>query len=352
MVLPKRRSSFPVPGPSSRLAPPKASGRVVTVTGAASFLGTNLVGLLEEDPRVARIVAIDIKAPSTAQRKTRFYEVDFTQPTAEARLSEIFAAERTDTVVHLAFLSSPSHATALAHELESVGTRHVLVAARHASVRKVVMWSQTLLYGAHPSNPNFLTERHPLRAPASEAFFADKLEAEAEVTRFAEKMPNAIVTLLRTAPILGPTVHNFVTRFLARRVVPVAMGFDPLVQFVHEVDAIAAFKLAIDRDVPGVFNIVGDGVLPLSTVIKLAGRLALPVPHPLAHTIGAALWVAQISEGPPALLPYLRFLCVADGAKARQKMGFRPAYTTREAVLDFTSAQRLRDVKLLQENPA
>jgi len=351
MVLPKRRSSFPPAPTGGPLLRPKSAGRVVTVTGAASFLGANLIGLLEEDDRISRIVAIDIKPPSTAQRKTRFYEVDFTQPTAEARLSEIFAAEKTDTLVHLAFLSSPSHATALAHELESVGTRHVLVAARHANVRKVVMWSQTMLYGAHPSNPNFLTERHALRAPSSEPFFADKLEAEAEVTRFAEKLPDAVVTVLRTAPILGPTVHNFVTRFLARRIVPIAMGFDPLVQFIHEVDAIAAFKLAIDRDVPGVFNIVGDGVLPLSTVIKLAGRLALPVPHPLAHTIGAALWMAQLAEGPPAFLHYLRFLCVADGAKAKQKMGFRPAYTTREAVIDYASAQRLRDVKLLQENP-
>jgi UDP-glucose 4-epimerase len=33
-------------------------------------------------------------------------------------------------------------------------------------------------------------------------------------------------------------------------------------------------------------------------------------------------------------------------------MGFRPAYTTREALVDFTSAQRLRDVKLLQETSA
>jgi UDP-glucose 4-epimerase len=327
-------------------------GRVVAVTGAASFLGANLIGLLEEDDAVARIVAIDVKEPDAAQRKTRFYEVDFTQPTAEARLSEVLSAERADTLVHLAFLSSPTHATAFAHELESVGTRHVLVAARHASVRKVVMWSQTLLYGAHPSNPNYLTERHPLRAEATEPFFADKLDAEAEVARFAEKTPGAVVTVLRTAPILGPTVSNFVTRFLARRFVPTAMGFDPLVQFLHEVDAIAAFKLAVERDVPGVFNVVGDGVLPLSTVIKLAGRFPLPVPHPLARGVGAALWVAQIGEGPPALVHYLRFVCVADGVKARQKMGFRPAYTTREAVLDFTSAQRLRDLRLLQETPA
>jgi UDP-glucose 4-epimerase len=114
--------------------------RIVAVTGAASFLGTNLIGLLEEDDRIDRIVAIDIKPPSTAGTKTRSYEVDFTQPTTEARLAEIFAAERADTVVHLAFLSSPSHASAWVHELESVGTMHVLVAARHAQIRKLVMW--------------------------------------------------------------------------------------------------------------------------------------------------------------------------------------------------------------------
>jgi len=327
-------------------------GRVVAVTGAASFLGTNLIGLLEEDESVSRIVAVDIKPPQTAERKTRFYEVDFTQPTAEARLSEIFSAERTEALVHLAFLASPSHGAAVAHELESVGTRHVLVAARHAQLRKIVMWSQTVLYGAKPQNPNFLTERQALGAPLTEPFFADKIEAEGEVARFAQRSPGSVVTVLRTAPILGPTVQNYVTRYLSRKVVPTMMGFDPLVQFVHEIDAIAAFKLALDRDHPGIFNIVADGVLPLSTVIKLAGRLAMPVPHPLAHTLASALWLAHLSEAPASFMHHLRFLCVADGAKARETLGFRPAYTTREAVLDFTSAQRLRDVKLLQENVA
>lgn len=334
---------------SGTLIGKKPSGRVLAVTGAASFLGANLIGLLEEDPRIARIVAVDVKPPSTAGRKSRFYEIDFTAASAEARLVELLGAEQADTLVHLAFMSSPTHATAHAHELESVGTRHVLVAARHANVKKVVAWSQTLLYGANPSNPNYLTEKHPLRAPPSEPWFADKLEAETELARLAERSPGTVVTVLRTAPILGPTVRSYLTRWLARRLVPTAMGFDPLVQFLHEVDAITAFKLAIDRDHPGVFNIVGDGVLPLSTVIKLAGRLALPVPHPLASTVGAALWLAQLVDAPPSFMHYLRFLCVADGAKARDKLGFRPAYTTREAVLDFTNAQRLRDLKLLHE---
>src|SRR5580698_5322712 len=297
---------------STSVAPPSARTRVVALTGAASFLGANLIGLLEEDDRVHRIVSLDIKPPPTAGKKTRTYDVDLTQPTAEARLAEILAAERVDTLVHLAFLASPTHAAAWAHELESVGTMHVLVASRHAQVRKLVLWSQTLLYGAHPSNPNFLSERHPLRAPSREPFFADKMAAESEALRFAQRAHGSVVTILRLAPILGPTVNNYLTRFLSRRMVPTMMGFDPLMQFLHEVDAIAAFKLAVLRDVPGTFNIAGDGVLPLSTAIRLAGRVPLPVPHPLAQTVAAIGWAAQFGEAPPTFLKYVRFLCVAD----------------------------------------
>jgi UDP-glucose 4-epimerase len=329
----------------------KPAARVVAVTGTASFIGQNLLGLLEEDASIDRVVAIDVKPPVVLAggKKTRFYEVDLTQPAAEARLAEILAAERAMTLVHLAFHSSPSQATAYAHELESVGTMHALVAARQARVRKIVCGSLTMLYGAHPSNPNFLGEHQPLRATKREPFFADKIEAESEVARFAERTEGTVVTVLRTAPILGPTVSSFLTRYLSRRAVMTMMGFDPLLQFIHEVDAIAAFKLAVDRDVPGTFNVVGDGVLPLSTVIKLAGRIAIPIPHPLAEPLNALAWVAQLAPAPSTFLPYLRFLCVADGARARDVMGFRPAYTTREALTDFVSAQRLRDVKLLQE---
>jgi UDP-glucose 4-epimerase len=326
--------------------------RAVAVTGAAGFLGSNLIASLEEDDRIGRIVAVDVNHAPTGGRKTRSYEVDLTQPTAETRVAEILGAERVDTVAHLAFLASPTHATAWAHELESIGTMHVTVAARHAQVRKLVLWSQTWLYGAHPSNPNFLTERHPLRAPPSDPYFADKIEAEEQARKLTQRSPGTIVTILRTAPIIGPNVRNAFTRYLAQKFVPTMMGFDPLVQFLHEVDAIAALHLAVLREAKGTFNVVGDGVLPLSTVIKLAGRVALPIPHRIAESVAALGWAAQVAEAPPSFLKYLRFLCVADGQKARDVMGFRPAYTSREALLDFVSAQRLREVKLLSETPA
>jgi UDP-glucose 4-epimerase len=339
------------PGGSASLSSGQRA-RVVAVTGASSFLGRNLIGLLEEDERVRRIVSVDVTPPNTAGQKMRRYEVDLTQATAEHRVSEIFASEGVDTVVHLAFLSSPVHATAWAHELESIGTMHILNAARRTGVRKIVMRSHTLLYGAHPTNPNYLTESHPLRARRSEPFFADKIEAEREVLRYADAEKGRTVTILRTAPILGPTVRSYLGRYLSRRVVPTILGFDPLWQLLHEADAVAAFKLAVDRDAPGILNIVGEGVLPLSTVVKLAGRVALPVPSSVGRTVIGALWLAQVAEAPPTLLDYLQYLCVADGERARRELGFSAAYTTREALLDFASAQHLRDARLLSETAA
>lgn len=338
--------------PSRPRATPRPQGRVVALTGAASFLGRNLIGILEEDPRIARVIAIDIKPPDTGGSKLRLRTVDLTAPGSDEHVTEILTSERVDTLVHLCFLSSPTPAAAWAHELESVGTMHLLNGARQVSLRKLILWSQTLLYGAHPTNPNFLTEKHPLRADPEERFFADKMAAEREVNAFGAKAKGTTVTVLRTAPILGPTVQNYLTRYLAARFVMTSLGFDPLWQFVHEVDAIAAFKLAIDGDFPGTFNIVGDGVLPLSTVVRLAGRTPVPVPHTVAGPLVSALWAAHTATVPASFLRYLRYLCVADGEKAARIMGFRPVYSTREALLDYTSAQRLRDVRLLQETPA
>ena len=347
-----RLSDDPRLASRARSEPPprmRISEATVAVIGAATFLGRNLIGLLQEDPQVRRVIAIDVEAPSTAGHQTRVYDVDLTEPLAEERLAEILAAENVDTVVHLGFLATPTNAAAWAHELESAGTLHVLNACRRTGTHKLVMWSQTWLYGAHPTNPNFLTEAHPLRARRGEPYFEDKLAAEKEVMEFGRPGSGRAVTILRTAPILGPTVRNHLTRYLSRRRVPTILGFDPLWQFIHEADAVAALKHAVDHDVAGVFNIVGDGVLPLSTVIKLAGRAALPLPRSLARATLGALWLAQAAEAPPSFLDYLQYLCVADGDRCRQILGFVPAHTTREALIDYTNAQHLRDVKLLSE---
>jgi UDP-glucose 4-epimerase len=96
-------------------------------------------------------------------------------------------------------------------------------------------------------------------------------------------------------------VESYVTRWLSGRFVPTLLGYDPLLQFVHEVDAVFALKLALDREAPGVFNVVGDGVLPVSTIIKLVGRSALPLPYFLARRLAALLWFSGARDVPLAV---------------------------------------------------
>lgn len=333
------------------LAARRAGRRVVAITGAAGFLGENLIGCLEEDRAIERVVSIDTTPPRTAQGKTRLYQLDLTQSAAEDHLGEILAAEGADTLVHLAFLPSPTHTSAYCHEFESIGTLRALNACRRSHVSKFVMWSQSVLYGARPDNPNFLSEQHALRA-RSAPFFLDKIDAEDEALRFGTPGRGRVVTILRTAPIVGPSVDNYLTRYLSHRIVPTVLGFDPLWQFLHEADAVRAFHLAVTRDLSGVFNVAPEGVLPLSTAVRLAGRSPLPLPRRVADAVIGALWLAQVAEAPAAFIDYLQYLCVVDGEPFQKLGGFRPLYTSREALTEYAAAQHLRDVRLLSETAA
>ncbi len=314
------------------------ASRVAALTNTSTFLGKNLVALLDQSERWRKVIAIDDHPPAHAGARTEHRPIDLTQPAAGPELTELLKSEGVDTLVHLG-IESPTHATAWAHEVEVIGTMRVVEACQAASIRKVVAASTTLLYGARPDNPNFLTEDHPLRAGGRSPFLGDKMEVEHLVRKLSGGSKKTIVTVLRTASLLGPTVRNYLTRYLSRRVAPMMLGYDPLWQFVHEADAVAAFELAIERDVPGVFNVVAGGVLPLSTIIKLAGRAAAPVPYVIARRVADALWAAQLIEAPAPFLDYLRYLCVADGARARRDLKFEPANTTRDALLDYVESR-------------
>jgi UDP-glucose 4-epimerase len=322
------------------------SARVVAVTGTSEFFGSGLIGRLESDPRYRKILAIDVRQPSGSGRKVTFCPVDLTAPEAGHELAALFKSHRVDTLVHLAFLSHPVHDTTYAHELQVIGTMHVLnavAAAQRGKTRfnQVVMLSSTMVYGARPDNPNFLLEEHPLKKIPSCPFVNDLVEAEQELHQFAQKHPRVNTAVLRMGCLLGPQVDGVIPRLLSCSTVPTVMGYDPLVQFLHENDALDALKLALDQDQKGVFNIVAGGVLPFSTVLRLGGKVGVPIPHFLWEKVGGFLWAFQALDLPPSFLDFLRYLWVADGTKARRRLGFSPRYTTRETLLEFVRSGRL-----------
>ncbi len=316
--------------------------RSVAITGVHTFLGQRLLRELAGDPAYGKIVAFDLSPPRMGE-KVIYEKIDLSEPGADARMRDVLVREKVDTVLHAAFLGDPTRDEAYAHEVESIGTMYVLAAAAEAKVRKFVLCSSTLCYGADPLNPNYLTEAHPLGRQVASPYIAGKIDAEEQVKRFAEEHPKTVVTVLRPCTVVGPSIESYATRFLSRRVVTTILGFDPLVQLLHEDDYVAAFKLALDRDLNGVFNLAGDGVLKLSSVFRLTGALVVPVPYLVAFTTMKVLWAAELADAPPRLLDYLRYLCVADGKRGHDV--FELAYSSKEALLDFTDTLKLRRVR-------
>lgn len=314
--------------------------QVVAVVGSHGFLGAGLSERLVADPSIERVIEIDLRPPAHLPRRAIFRGIDLTRPSADQELADVFTVEKVDTVVHLAFFGAPIHNATYAHELEAIGTLHVLSAAAAAQVGQLVMQSTTAVYGAHPKNPNLLTERHPVRGAPESRFITDKVEAEKQVRRWARQRPEVQVSVLRFAPLLGPKTKNLFCAYLSRQVAPTVAGYDPLVQVLHEDDALDALELAVRAGASGVFNVAPPGVLPLSTAVRLAGGQPLPLPAPLAAAALQGLRAIGLSPTPASMLDYLRWTWVADGTKFQRAFGFSPRYDTREAIVAFADRDR------------
>ena len=106
-----------------------ASPRCVALTGLDTFLGESLAERLLARAEPPRIVGLDLERPLRLAGRIAFHQIDLTHPTADAELAEVLRAEGVDVVVHLAFEQSPKPDVEASHDLEAVGTHHLLNAS-------------------------------------------------------------------------------------------------------------------------------------------------------------------------------------------------------------------------------
>jgi UDP-glucose 4-epimerase len=318
----------------------RRAGGVVAVAGIHTSVARRLLRRLEEDDRYLRLVLLDVRAPSLPLRKASFHKIDFTEPLADAQIADVLRCEGVETLVHLALREVPDPRPEEAHELETAGTLYLLNAAadcitRASPLSKLVTVTTTMVYGADARNPNFLRETHPLQGGSEPGFVRDKVSVEEQCAGFRRER-GLPVCVLRPCWTLGPRRRSIAGRLLASRVCFSVMGFDPLIQLLHQDDLDDAVKRVVDGTYDGAFNIVGNGVLPVSSLFKLAGRPLIPLPAPLAYPLTTLLW-RSYGIGAGVSLDFLRHLWVADGEHAAERLQLKPRYATREVVQSFVA---------------
>jgi UDP-glucose 4-epimerase len=186
--------------------------------------------------------------------------------------------------------------------------------------------------------------------PPRTAIERDIVEAEGAVRDFASKNPDTVVTVIRFANGLGPSLRTSHTAYLESPLIPTILGFDPRYQFIYEDDMAACLEHAVRHDVHGIFNCAADGVLALSEVISLLGHQNLPVLPPVGTSLVSGQVLRRLGiRIAPEMLPQLRFGRGLDN-RAYKASGFRYRYTTREAVLKLREHQRLHPLMREQQS--
>lgn len=312
----------------------------VLITGLSTYWGGRLAQTLEQDPDVEAIIGVDRRPPKVALERTEFVRVE----DHHSLIRRIVQAAGIDTVVDTrlvadAVVTSPR----LAHENNVIGTMNVLAACGGpgSTVRKVIFKSSARYYGSEQDDPAFFTERmqrpHPARTPIER----DIVEAERAVAEFATRNPETTVTVLRYANGLGPAVRTSYTRLFGLPAVPTVLGFDPRLQFIHEDDIANALVHAVRHELDGIYNAAADGVLALSEVVDLLGKVNAPVLPPVGTKLALrALKAATGVDIATDVLDHLRYGRGLDNRKLKAT-GFRFRCTTRETLLELRQHQRL-----------
>jgi UDP-glucose 4-epimerase len=313
-------------------APPRLR---VALTGVNNPTMARLAWILDADPQVESLVLFDVIRPSQPFERARFYEIDLTLPESDRQMSEALRTERTTTLVHGAFLANPARDPIWAHELEAIGTLHVLDACAAAPVKHLLLKGTTMVYGAHHDNPAFMTEDAPMRADRSSRWIRDKMEADVQFQRYGDEHKDVTVTIGRFATVLAPSMTHYLARYLTRPVVPVIAGFDPVMQFLDIQASACAMTALVKQKVGGIFNVAPHDVLPLSSVLRIGRRIPVPIPHPFAYSSTRLLWRAHLMDVPGRFLHYFRYPWVADPSRIEEVLGFRTPRSTRDVVEAF-----------------
>ena len=318
------------------------TGPSVLVTGASGYLGSQVVAALAAGTvPVRRIVALDVREPAQRLAPVEYVSADIRSTDLDA----ILAPGAFDVVVHLAAMVTPPRGAtrAFLHDVEVVGTEHLLCACRHGKVARLIVTSSGAAYGYHPDHPDWITEDAPLRGNAAFAYAHHKQLVEELLARWRSEHPELGQVVFRVGTILGSTVRNQITDLFERRRLLAIRGCDSRFVFAWDQDVVGAIVRAVTTDRVGTYNLVGDGAM---TIREIAARMGKPMVVLPAWVLQLALGVLHplgLSQYGPEQVDFLRYRPVLDNTRLKREFGYQPQLTSAEVFDLYLESRRASD---------
>lgn len=303
----------------------------VAVTGISGYIGGRIASRLNELEDVNCITGIDIKPPQYSLPKLKFYCQDISKP-----LGEIFAENKVDAAINLAFVVKPTHDNNTARQIDIGGISNFLDGCKQAQVKHILYLSSHTVYGAHPDNIIPLNEDAPLHPLQGFQYSRDKAEAERILQDFAASNEDVCVTILRSCPVIGPHAANSIVTKMFKSVMIRVVGYDPSMQFVHEDDLAEIIATFLIRPKAGIFNVSGDGEIRYSEVARLRGKRSIALPEKLLRLLMGFSWMLRLqNESPVSGLEFIKYPPIVSTQKLKSELGFKFKYSSRDALLSF-----------------
>lgn len=299
------------------------------VTGASGALGRLLCRRLH---RSFDVIALDRRPFPERPKDVDHHAIDLRRKSAFASMRR----KRPRVIIHLGVMHNPRKETrgeAVRYNLDTMS--HILRLAERVKARKLIFLSTANLYGPSATSSGFLTEEEPLMGAGRSPEVRDLIALDMMAQSFFWKRPEIETVVLRPVHIVGPHVRNAPSNYFRHKNPLTLLGFDPMVQVIHETDVVEALMRALPEGVRGVFNVVGSGQAPLSRLLEARGCRPVPVPGPIMQSFLSRAFRLRLSTYPPSELDHLRYSCLVDGKRANDELGFRPRYGLFETVRDL-----------------
>ena len=283
-----RRASGTCSPRASRCGSDERDSRRILVTGLSTYWGGRLAQALEAFDEVEAMIGVDNEEPQVELERTEYVKVG----TQHALLRRVVEAAEIDTVVDTRLVvdsatTTPAQGPREQRDRDDEHPRRVQRRGLARAQGRVQVLGPLLRLRA--GRPGLLRrDDGPLPPAAHAASSATWWRPRPRSAEFAEKNPDVAVTVLRFANVLGPSVRTSHIGLFSLPAVPMILGFDPRYQFVHEDDVVHALEHAVRRELPGVYNVAGDGVLALSEVAGLLGKPYAPILPPWGTGLAAA----------------------------------------------------------------